>query len=184
MKMIRRIKQSFGSRMLRSEAEPARQRMGFNFNSAERIGILYSDVDEPHFNKVRSYAKFLKDEFGIKSVRALGFIDEINKRLPVWQSQKLEFEYFTRDDINWHFKPVQNVETFIQDDFDILIDLSSGNDVPLNFVLKESKAHMKVGRKGSKAERYCDFIMNMGDDTGMEKFIVQLNTYLSNPKIK
>lgn len=184
MNLIRRIKHAAGGRLLRNEAEPSRRRQGFNFHSAERVGLLYKDQDEPHFNKVRAYAKLLKDEFGIKSVRAIGFVDEINKRLPVWQAQKLEFEYFTREDLNWHFRPVQKVQSFLEEEFDILIDLSDGNDVPLNFILKMSTAKMKVGRKGSRAERYCDFILNVVDTASMQDFISQLNNYLSNPKIR
>lgn len=170
--------------MLRREAEPPRIRQGFNFHSAEKVGILYKDEDENHFNKVKAYARFLKDQFNIKYVRSLGFVDEVTKRLPPWQSQKLEFEFFSREDLNWHLRPVQNVSGFLQDDFDILIDLTGGDVVPMNFILKESRASMKVGWRGSKAERYCDFIINMGEEKSMEKFIDQLNLYLSNPKIK
>ena len=184
MKMVRRIKQAAGARFLRQEAEPQRERKGSNFNSAQRIGILYLDQDEPYFNKVRNYAKYLKDEFDIKSVIALGFVDEVNKKLPIWQLQKLELNYFTREDLNWHYKPILNVQKFVSEDFDMLIDLSGGNCVPLNYVLKESKAKMKVGLKGSKCERYCDFLLNMGEQPSTDKFIEQLNLYLSNPKIK
>jgi hypothetical protein len=47
-----------------------------------------------------------------------------------------------------------------------------------------SKAKMKVGALGSRAARNCDFILNMGNQYGADKYIVQLNAYLSNPKIK
>ena len=184
MKLVRRIKQAAGGRFLRNEAEPQRERRGSNFNSARRIGLLYLDSDEPHFIKVRNYSKFLKDEFDIKSVICLGYVDEVKKKLPVWQLQKLELNYFSREDLNWHYKPIQNVATFLQEDFDILIDLSGGNVVPLNYVMKESKARMKVGLKGSRCDRYCDFLLNMGDAPSADKFIEQLNLYLSNPKIK
>jgi hypothetical protein len=184
MTLIKRLKTGAGRRFLRNENEPARIRQGFNFHSAERIGLIYTDIDERHYNKVRSFARFLKEEFNVKSVRALGFIDENSKRLPVWQAQKLEFEYFTKDDLNWHFKPVQNVELFISDDFDILIDLSGGQIIPLNFILKLSKAKMKIGWKGSRVDRYCDFILNMGDQQEMDPFVEQLKRYLSNPKIR
>lgn len=184
MKLVRKIKQAAGGRFLRNEAEPKRERRGSNFNSAQRIGILYQDVDEPYFNKVKNYAKFLKDEFDIKSVICLGYVDEVKKKLPAWQLQKLELNFFSREDLNWHYKPVQNVATFLQEDFDMLIDLSGGNVVPLNYVMKESKARMKVGLKGSRTERYCDFLLNMGEAPSTDKFIEQLNLYLSNPKIK
>ena len=100
MKLVRRIKQAAGGRFLRNEAEPQRERRGSNFNSAQRIGLLYLDSDEPYFNKVKNYAKFLKDEFDIKSVICLGYVDEVKKKLPVWQMQKLELNFFSREDLN------------------------------------------------------------------------------------
>jgi hypothetical protein len=39
---------------------------------------------------------------------------------------------------------------------------------------------MKVGALGSRAARNCDFILNMGNQFGIDKYIVQLNAYLSN----
>jgi hypothetical protein len=81
-------------------------------------------------------------------------------------------------------KPIRHVEPFLQEDFDMLIDLSGGNVLPLNFVLKQSRAKMKVGLKGTRAERFCDFLIEMGANPGLDKFVDQLNLYLSNPKIK
>lgn len=184
MNLMRRIKHMAGRRLLRNEQEPQRSRQGFNFHSAERVGLLYLDTDEPNFNLIRAYAKRLKEDFGVKQVKALGFVDDQAKRLPVWQAQKLEFEYFTRDDLNWHLRPINNVHPFIEEDFDILIDLTDGQNVSLGFIMKMSKARMKVGRKGSRTERYCDFILNVGETTRLSDFISQLNNYLSNPKIR
>lgn len=184
MKAVRNIKEALGRRALRSEQEPNRVRRGGNFNSAQHVGLLYIDSDEPHFNLVRSYAKLLKEKYGVKNVSALGFVNENTKRIPVWQTQKLEFTFFSKDDLNWNLKPIQNIEKFTNEEFDILIDLSGGNSLPLNFILKQSRAMMKVGLRGSKGEKYYDFLLNMGGNSSTDKFIEQLNLYLSNPKIK
>lgn len=98
----------------------------------------------------------------LKSVFALGYVDVETKKIPIWQNQKLESEFFTREDLNWQMRPVKNVSKFINEDFDILVDLTSGKNLPLNFLVKESKAAMKVGVKGSTAERYYDLIIDMG----------------------
>jgi hypothetical protein len=113
----------------------------------------------------------------------MGVVDEPEKRIPIWQQHKLESDYFSRINLNWHLKPVSGIKPFIEDDFDILIDFSGGNILPLNYVMKESRAKMKVGVLGSRTARNCDFILNMGNQFGIDKYIVQLNAYLSNPKI-
>lgn len=184
MKLPKKIRQVVGARMLRNEIEPVRLRKGFNFNSAERVGILYLDRDQQFFEDLNAYAKFLKNDFNIHQVSMLAFVDEIEKKIPAWQLQGADSIYFTRKHLNWHMRPIEMVNDFIADDFDILIDFSGGNSLPLNFVMKESKAKMKVGLRGTKAERYCDFILNMGNQFGISSFIEQLNSYLSNPKIR
>lgn len=184
VKIRKKIKEIAGSRLLKKEAEVLRIRKGSNYHDAKSIGIIYQDSDEAFFKQIRAYAKFLKDEFNVQQVLALGFINEVSKKIPVWQQHKLEFEYFTKDDLNWHLKPGKSVTRFIQEPLDILLDFSGGNVVPLNYVYKASVAGMKVGVKGSKAERYSDFIIDMRDQFGLEKYIEQLNLYLSNPKIK
>ncbi|MEN9347548.1 MAG: hypothetical protein RLZZ77_1059 [Bacteroidota bacterium] len=184
MKIAQNVKNAVGRRMLRMESEPQRHRQGTNFHAAQRVALLYQDEDEPHFNKVKAFARFLKEEYGVKVVKALGYIDQVDKRLPIWQTQKLEFEYFTKSDLNWHQRPIQKVKAFVEDDFDMLIDLSNGDTLPLLFVMKTSHAKMKVGRKGSRSDRYSDFMINVGANASMDEFIRQITVYLSNPKLK
>lgn len=170
--------------MLHQEVEPVRLRKGFNFNSAESVGILYKDTDEAFMNKLKEYASYLKSNFNISKVILLGFVDEPEKKIPAWQKHSMEFGFFSRQQLNWHQRPISGVADFIEQDFDILIDFSGGNVLPLNFVMKESRAKMKVGMRGTRTERYCDFILNMGNQFGMDKFVEQLNAYLSNPRIR
>lgn len=181
---MQKLKRTLGVRMFRQESEPLRLRKGFNYQSAERVAFIYKDSDEAFFKSLKSYAKYLKENFDIKSVMMMGYVDEPEKRMPIWQQHKLESDYFSRANLNWYLKPVSGVKTFTQEDFDILIDFSGGNILPLNYLLKESRAKMKVGVLGSRAARNCDFILNMGNQFGVDKYIVQLNAYLSNPKIK
>lgn len=181
---MQRLKKTLGVRLYHKEVEPLRLRKGFNFHSAERVAFIYLDSDETFFKSLKKYAKYLKENFNIKSVMMMGFVDEPDKKIPIWQQHKLETDFFSRVNLNWYLKPVSGVKNFLEEDFDILIDFSGGNSLPLNYVLKESVAKMKVGALGSRAARNCDFILNMGNQFGADKYIVQLNAYLSNPKIK
>jgi hypothetical protein len=63
MKLLKKVKEAVGTRMLHQEVEPVRLRKGFNFNSAESVGILYKDVDEAFVNKLKEYASYLKQQF-------------------------------------------------------------------------------------------------------------------------
>lgn len=184
MKIAKPIRYSFGRKMLRKELDAVRLRKGYNFNSAQSIGIIYQDIDENFYKAVREYAQFLKSTFEIKTVKALGFVDAPTKKIPNYQQHSLEFEYFELADLNWYGKPMRGIESFINEEFHILLDLSGGSVLPLNYVLKESRASMKVGVKGTMGERYCDIIIDMGQVVGIDKFVAQLNQYLSNSKIR
>ena len=184
MKFVEKIKLSAGRRALGKLTDVSRMRSGSNFHDAQSIGIMYVDADERYFNKIKAFAKYLKDKFGVRHVRCVGFVNDSSKNLPIWQSQKLEFEYFTKDDLNWYLRPVQNVSKFTKEDFDILIDLSNGDHVPLNFIFKESKARMKVGLRDSRAALQCDFMIDLGDNPTIDKYLQNLDVYLSNPQIK
>jgi hypothetical protein len=184
MSLGKKIRELTGRRALRAEAHPLRSRRGFNFTTATNIGLLYKDVDEDLFKKIRQYTRQLKEEFGIKYVYVLGFVDETDKRLPVYQSRKLEFDFFSQSDLNWSMKPVRRVAGFLKHELDILIDLSSGNELPINYLMKASTASMKVGLKGSRSEKYADLVIDLGLAPATERYFEQLNHYLSNNRIQ
>lgn len=170
--------------MLRKQQEPARIKQAFNLDNAKTIGVLYNDDDERFFNKIRAFCKEIKDKPNIKSIRALGFVDAKEKMLPIWQSQKLEYGYFTQDDLNWHLRPINRVTAFKNEDFDILIDFTNGNTVPILYLFKESKAKMKVAIKATKADQFADFMLIMKSTPSIEEYIAQLKKYLGNNALK
>jgi hypothetical protein len=184
MKFIEKIKLSVGRRALGKSPDVQRNRRGSNFHDAVSVGILYVDNDERYFNKIKAFHKYLKEKFGVKHVNCLGFFNDNTKNLSIWQSQKLEFEYFTKDDLNWYLRPVQNVSNFIKQDFDILIDLTQGEHIPINFIFKESKAKMKVGLSESLTSVQSDLLLNLGENPTIEQYLQNLDVYLSNPQIK
>jgi hypothetical protein len=184
MKIVEKVKTKAAAQMLNKMPEPSRVRQAFHFGSAKSIGILYQDDDERYFNKVRNFAKEIKDHFNVKTIRAIGYVPLKEKMLPIWQSQKLEFGYFTSDDLNWHLKPIQRTTAFKNEEFDILIDLSDGDVLPLAFLFKESKAKMKVCIQDSISGKSGDFLLMMAPPLNFEKYIQQIKSYLGNPALK
>jgi hypothetical protein len=184
MKLVQNLKKKVGRYFLRKEQEVARSRRGSNFNQAQHVGLLYEDVDEPHYKQIKSYVRHLKGEYGIRKILALSFIDTDEKKIPAWHAHKLEFEFFTRSDLNWHLKPGSHVRNFTDTEFDILIDLSSKDCVPIRYVLAHSKAKMKVGRKGNPGEEHYDLVLDLGNELGTDKFLEQVNFYLTNFQIQ
>jgi hypothetical protein len=184
MKLVQIFKKKVGKFFLAKEQEPSRARRGSDFNRAQHVGLLYEDLDEAHYKKVKDYVKHLKNEYGIRKILALCFIDTNEKKVPEWHAHRLEFEYFTRDNLNWHLKPDSHLKNFTDMEFDILIDLSTKDCVPLRYVLAHSKAKMKVGRKGSPGEDSYDLVLDLSDESNTDKFLEQVNFYLTNFNIQ
>lgn len=178
------LRQRVGRIRLSREPEAARLRGGTNFTRAARIAILYLDSDERAFNRVKAYAKSIREKYGTQSIMVLGYVDATEKQIPVWQQRKLEYDYITRDDLNWYLRPSRHISGFLERDYDLLIDLSGGDVLPLVFVLKASRAAMKVGRADSTCAPYCDLTLQVDESSSPEQFIQQLNSYLSNTQIK
>jgi hypothetical protein len=184
MGIVQSFKRKAGRYFLDREDEIKRNKGGSNFATANHVALLYNDEDEAKFKKIKSYVKYLHEEHGIRKVMAFGFIDTDKKNVPAWHAHKLEFEYFTREDLNWHLKPSRDVRTFTDQEFDMLIDLTHQDCVPIKYVLAHSCAKMKVGRKGTVSEGHYDFLIDMKDEVSIDKFIDQVNFYLSNFKIQ
>lgn len=181
---VQKLKKKLGRYFLQRDGDVKRRRRGSNFSTANHVAILYKDEDEQFFKQIKAYVKYLHEEHGIRKVMAFGFIDTDEKNIPIWHAHKLKFDYFTRADLNWHLKPSTAVQTFTDQEFDILIDLSDEDCVPLRWVLAHSQAKMKVGRQGNTHDKDYDLLIDVETDERKDKFIEQVNFYLSNLTIQ
>jgi hypothetical protein len=185
MGVLQGLKTSIGRRFLKKEKTGKRRRKGSNFNLAQKVGLIYMDTDDANFKKIKDYVTFLHQNHGIRKVLALGYINADNKNVPSWQTHQLEYEYFTNNDLNWYNKPSMSnmLRSFVEEEFDILIDLTFKECIPLGFLASQSRAGMKVGLKGGFNEGLYDLIIDMDSDD-LDKYLEQLDFYLSNFKIQ
>lgn len=169
---------NIGQWLLQREAKNAkRKKKGSNLRIANRVGVLFQAEDESNYKVVRQYVRFLKEE-GIKNVMVLGFID--GKENPFFLPSKLEFDYFNRKDLNLFRIPQGTVvRNFIEVEYDILIDLTEGTQLPLTYILALSRARLKVGRHLDAHEPYLDLMIQSDPSKGLEPFLPELNRYLN-----
>jgi len=169
---------------LRREKEPARKKKGANFSTADSVAIIAVDTDEQAFKKLRKYVQHLRTEHQIKNVVVFSFINGNEKDVPVYHAHKLEYDYFTFDDLTWNLKPGQAIKNFILRDFDILIDATHSEYYPLRYVLINSVARMKVGRTGHAASKFLDLSLDVPTTSSFDEFMSQADHYLSKFSFK
>ncbi|HLP13177.1 MAG TPA: hypothetical protein VK177_14665 [Flavobacteriales bacterium] len=118
----------------------------YNMDEARSVTILYYLDNEETFSIIKKYVKYLKEEEGIKRVMAIGYYDGDEKNVPEYISPKLEFDFIVKHVHAKSGKPAGNiVKNFIEQDYDILLDLTYDKKLPLMYMLNWSAARFKVG---------------------------------------
>ena len=133
---------------------------GCSLRNAQSVGLLYLERDHEFYRTIKEIAKHLRDELGVKNVSMLSFVNEDMKNTPGWLVRKLGGGFFCKSDLNWYGRPINEVQQFIESDFDILIDLELEPVLALKYILKSSNAKMKVGPE--QLDFPLDYDINIG----------------------
>lgn len=154
---------------------PQKRRQVVSFDAARKIGMLYDATLESDYESVKNYVKLIRAEH--KEVIALGYVD--GKDLSRNQFAQLGLDFFTRKDLRWNMIPNSlEVKNFINEPFDILINLNDGNCFPLSYISAMSKARFRIGRYSKKNLHYFDFLIEAGNSTSLPQFIKEADRYL------
>jgi hypothetical protein len=173
-KKIRQIIWNF--QFKRELAQVDRYKKYVHLKDAENIGILYDASNEENYKIVFEFIRNLTDQQ--KKCKSLGFVN--NSVIPHYCHPRLSFDYFTLKDHNWYNRPVSVfVKDYIQNEFDISINLDIGHNRSLNYISGLSRAHFKVGRYHEDNTQLYDFMIDMKDPVSLESYIKELTHYLS-----
>ncbi len=158
MKIIESTKAYLGQRSIRTFLKSnTREVAACNIKEAKTIGILFNATHQISFEIVKAFVKDLSMKK--KAVDILGFVD--SKQLIDHYLYRKGFDFFTRSQLNWYYKPiVPNVEKFIVKPFDLLIDLSLDDPFPIHYIIACSLAKFKVGRY-YEGQECLDFMIDM-----------------------
>jgi hypothetical protein len=172
-----KIKDKFSDLYLRrSIADSPREKKVRNFNTARSIGVLFETGNEADYQQVHKYVNDLQARQ--KSVQALGYIRDpllANHLMPM-----LSFDYVYDKNLNWYGKPKsEKYRDFCAHKFDILIDLSREDHVPLLFAAAESMAGFKIGRFSDKARPIFDMMIEVNSDVKLDDIIKHFDHYIN-----
>jgi hypothetical protein len=177
--MFKALKKKYGnsqlSKMLKRRKHTA---VAVSFDNVKRLGVIYPANEEARFRKLKSLMESLPEHIKFST---LGYVD--SKELSDFHIQPAEFRFFCQADLNWYYKPVSDtVRAFISTPFDVLIDLSKDNCLPIQFVLAETHARLIAGR--FQDDTVYDFMINPTENKTDEYFFEQLIRYLKMIKTK
>ncbi|RLD36237.1 MAG: hypothetical protein DRI83_05675 [Bacteroidetes bacterium] len=177
MTIITNIREQIGRVILKREsARVVREKKIINLGEASSIGLIYYLPDEPTYRKISAYVKQLQDTG--KTVKAIGYVE--SKRLTGQFLPKLSYDFLYPSGLRWDYKPVSTAaKDFIESEYDILMDLSTKDLLPLLFITGMSKAKFKAGMQSKARSGYLDLMIKMGEEDGLDELIKQINHYLS-----
>jgi hypothetical protein len=166
MKFGERIKAIIGAYVLEKKLRNQKRPVTVcNINHAQNIGILYNATEYISFEIIKEFTKKLSRNNS--NISILGYVD--SKNLIDHYLYRKGFDFFSRNDLNWYYKPISAVaEVFIKNPFDLLIDLSLEPCYPVQYIVAISPSTFKVG-KFSPEEKYLDLMIDTGKENEQMK---------------
>ena len=177
LKLLNNIRYRIARRNLQQEhLKLIRVRKPHSLESAQYAALLYNLPDEDTYKKIEEFIKSLND-LNIK-VKVACYTDQ--KIIPYYFIPKLLQDIITSRDVNWYYHPVKPfVKDFLEEEFDMLIDLSLREHFPLLFLAAKSKAALKIGHFDEAHQDYYDLMIDVPPDATLEYFIGQVMHYLT-----
>jgi len=177
MKLFDRLKEWMGIRRLLRELPLDRKPIARNLAMARKVAIVYVVEDEATHNHVRNYVKRVKEELGISMIMALGYSDQ--KVMPHFLHAKLNFDAICLKDLNWYRIPQGNtVQNFMAEEYEVIIDLTLEDRLPIQYIMAKSRARFKVGRFSESNKRILDMMIDMAGSKSLPQMIQQVHHYL------
>ncbi|MCX6278397.1 MAG: hypothetical protein NT004_09905 [Bacteroidetes bacterium] len=175
--MIGKLRKKIGQYYFRKEnLRVERQCQMTNLKDARKIGILYTLDNVPDYELVSQFVAQLQGEH--KEVKTLGFVK--NKNLVQRFLPKLSFDFFSKRDLTWFYKPIhKQVRDFIEREFDLLIDLSLYDSFPLNYISGLSNALLRVGKFSEENNDYYELMIDLKPSLTSEEYLGQIQHYLT-----
>ncbi|MCB0396947.1 MAG: hypothetical protein KDD36_09855 [Flavobacteriales bacterium] len=179
MSPVHNLKKKAGEFFLATELrKDNRQRKVVGFQEARKIGIVYPVTagDDKEQDILKKYALYLKEER--KQFHFLGYVDRM--KIPEHLKDTMDHSFFSRSDLNWYLRPVRgNAQRFLDQEFDVLIDLSIRDSVPLLYICGLSGARFKIGRMRPSGNNIFDMMISLDGEVTMKELFKQIDHYLN-----
>ncbi len=154
-----------------------RKRAALNLNDCRHVGILFALENEEIYRKVNSLIFNLTEQH--KTVSAIGLLP--GNTVPNYYLAKLKIDLIGKKDINLLGVPVTDaVKRFTGQSFDILIDLSLGDHLALDYIAAVSLARFKTGPFRDDMVKVFDFMIKHPENGSFNDFYHTMFEYLTS----
>lgn len=172
--MLKGFKERLGNRTLAKKLYGFKRDIVFhNVSNTKTLGILYKYESKHSADFIsKLFQEF--SSYGIKCT-AIGFYND--KSLPLEYAPKAMHSVICQADLAWSGVPkTEEVEKFIAEEHDILLDLSRSDMLVFKYIVSLSKAQFRVG--GTRYENDPYDLVFLQDTTSDQSFVDQVFNFL------
>lgn len=177
MDLLSGIRLHAGRVILSEKAARVKRKASYiNLNNVNNIGIAWNASRTEDFTALSRFYQKMKER-NIE-VSILGYFQ--GKTLPDQYTAIRYLACFKKKDLDLFYRPVvQEVNSFIKNRFDVLININFENLFPLLYVSALSEAGLKIGLYGSEAASLpYDLMMELTNSINVENYLEQILYYL------
>ena len=185
MKFIDNIKDKLGRRKIHKILKSKNRNIKVtNFDNAKSIAIIYQITTTDYQDFINQYIDYLRGDIGFKKIVSLGYYE--GTELPNFViNESFKYKYFTKKELDFsRFGKSKDVLEFLNEDFEIIIDLSRDFIIPIKHVVASSNAGLKIGRHSIENEQFYDFMVEIDKSAPVSHFIKEVNAFLTKVKPK
>ena len=143
-----------------------------NLTDAKTVGIVYDSTNPENDIVIANFAQELRGQN--KQVEILGFVND--KKIDT----KTGVTIFNKKNLSWTLAPEdERVNQFAEKRFDLLLGCFVGENLPLEFITRISKARWRVGAYVENKTDCFDMMVNVSGKTELP-YLLQQTTYFLN----
>ncbi len=147
-----------------------------NLKQAQKIGLVFNAHSDKSIKAIKGIEKYYLDKN--ITIETMGFSH--TKHLNSMLIGDKNHHYVCLKDFNWFYKPKNPlIKDFMDKRFDILINLFTENDFPVEYMVCASQANFKVGSAHLNNKMH-DFMIDIGNKKDDITYLAsQINHYLN-----
>ena len=162
--------------MKKSISNLPRNKGTYNLESAKNIGIIYVPDSQKDTEVIKQFCNKLKEKN--KNITVFGFLQ--NKNALLYQYDEKGYNYVNYKELNFWLEPKTKLTSnFIEQEFDLLINLNISKSFQLNYISAFSKAKLKVGSFKDDTFKSNDLLINITDKDNIKNLIEYIVHYLN-----
>lgn len=173
MKLWDNIRNYFYSKSLAEKVSQLNvQRKVVNWRDARSIGIVYDSSSPDNDITIAKFIEQLSKQG--KQVNILGYINDTKTE------HKADIPLLNKKMINWARVPVdERAAQFAGKNFDLLLACFTGENLPLEYLCRISRAQWRLGVYSPAKTGCYDMMINIGEHTDLPYLLEQSVFYLN-----